>query len=235
MKHALRIVVFLLASLGHQARGQSIEQLTAERTGDSVRIRYELRDSVPGRSYQVSLYGVIGRDTVLLKAVSGDVGGPVRPGRREITWNAIRELGRYRGSLRFVLRAVPVFVVYPFRGPASHKQGQPVTAEWYGGNSIRDPLLIELYQYDQRLDTLDRVKGVYQYTWKIPGDLPPGEGYRLRVSSLAHPEVAGFTQPFSVTRRFSTRGIALASGAVSAGAVAAIILARILPRPPDPE
>ncbi|MEO0471067.1 MAG: hypothetical protein AAF206_15675 [Bacteroidota bacterium] len=215
--------------------GQEITQLAAEPRGDSVRISYTLEDSDSNRTYLVDLKGIVNGDTIALQQLSGDLGDGISVGQHEVLWDALSELGRFDGSVSFYITALPSF---SFTAPGigeTYGRGKPIVFSWYGGNAQEDELLVELYQYDKLLDTLTTLNKVDNYTWKIPNNLPPDGGYRIKLTGGSLSGISEFSNSFTVTgKKKKWYWIAAPIAAILAGGTY-LIVSSILPPPCDPE
>ncbi|TAE51396.1 MAG: hypothetical protein EAZ89_10195 [Bacteroidetes bacterium] len=231
MKQAV-LFAFMLTVFVVFAHSQQIVQVRAEQAGDSVRIQYQLSDSVAGRAYRIDVYGISEKDTFRLEFATGDLGDRITAGNKTIIWEAYRQMGRFRGKVGIEVRAVPVFSVIRPSEPVTLKRGRPYTFRWYGGNSESDQLTIELYQFENKIDSLANVAGLSQYTWQVPAGIKPGLGYRLRIRGTSYTGIDTYTPDFTIQRRiplvYSAGGTAL--GAI--GVTAAIILLGPLPGAP---
>lgn len=218
-------------------QAQTITGFQAENMQDSVAITYTLVDSFPGRSYGVSLFGIRGTDTVALELLRGAVGDTILPGTHQIYWRSFEEWQRYRGPVAFYLRAMPNFSFsVPQKDNKVYKRDKPVSFRWYGQNAHQDSLKVELFQYDEKIDSLTTLADAYTYTWKIPMGLRQGEGYRIKLTGTDKTELEAFSPYFAVKRRFPLYVLIAPPVAVVAGVVAAILLTREpLPLAPQPE
>ena len=182
--------------------GQEIANLRAELVGDSVRISYDLEDPSANRTYRVAVKGIMDNDTVALKELSGSLGDSIRAGSHEVWWDFVKEKGRYKGTVAFYVQALPDFyITAPDTGKVV-KRGKPITFRWYGGNAQYDTLHLELYQYDKRLDSVAVVANATQYTWKVPTNLAPDAGYRIKVIGSDKTQIEDFSNEFAVKRQY---------------------------------
>ena len=231
MKHVILFLFsfFLLSSLW----AQRISSLVASPAETSVQLRYTLSDTVDGRWYHVSLKGIIEKDTLVLSALSGDVGDSIQVGQHLITWDALAEFGRFRGSISFYLEVVPQFQMLYDQTPGSVKRGAPLPVVWYGGNSEEDQVTLVLYRYDDAVDTLTTVTQTDRYTWRVPNDVSPGSGYRIRVQGTDRTGIDDYTGSFAIKRRWPLWAI-IAPAAAVAGVVTVWLLTRRQPLPTPP-
>jgi hypothetical protein len=232
MKHLI-LFFFSFCLFLPQLRSQRISSLTASAAETSVQIRYTLSDTAADRWYRVSLQGIVDNDTVALAALSGDIGDSIQVGQHLITWDALAEYGRFRGSISFYLEVVPQFEMLPGETPASVKRGNPLPVVWYGGNSQEDQMTLVLYRYDDPVDTLTTVTQTDRYTWRVPNDLSPGSGYRIRVQGTDLTDIDDYTGSFTVKRRLPLWAI-IAPAAAVVGTVTVLLLTSRQPLPPPP-
>ncbi|GAB4416357.1 MAG: hypothetical protein OHK0039_25690 [Bacteroidia bacterium] len=209
---------------------QSLPEVQATALGDSVSIRYVLPSGSQSSHYQVSVHAILGRDTVKLTRLRGAVGDSISAGEHTLYWQARAELGRYRGPVRFDVQAVPYFTFISPETNTLLRRGKPYTFRWYGGNSAQDTLQLELYQFDRRIGPVAIVSRANTYTWKLPGDMELGEGYRLKLSSTDEAGLTAFSPTFDVQRK-TPLWLLIAPPAAAAGGLAAIL---ILARKPLP-
>jgi hypothetical protein len=169
---------------------------------DSVKIRYQLVDSMMNRSYRVAIFAIRDRDTVKLNLVQGAIGDSIQAGEHEVLWDARREWTRYRGTVRFELRALPNFSFVTPEEQITVRRAKGITLGWYGQNSTLDSIRIDLYRYDEFEQTVDRVKGRGDFAWRIPPKLALGEGYRVRLTNLDTNTKYGYSPYFTVDTRY---------------------------------
>ncbi len=231
MRHLL-LPFLLFLCLFPASYAQSLRILETNVLPDSVVIRYELIDSVAGRSYQVGLYAITGTDTTALDQVEGAVGDSIQPGIYRLRWAAYREWDRYRGTVRFQVRALPNF---SFLGPengSTVRRAKGIEFTWYGQNSTLDSLKIDLFRYEEFIQTIDRVKGRGDYAWRIPPKLPLGEGYRIRLTGQQPRRSYGFSPYFTVDNRYPL-WMKVAPPVAAATGYVLFLVFRILPSPED--
>lgn len=232
------LLSLLLFPLFHcQVKAQNITGVRAERMGgDSLKITYSLLDPSEERTYRIDLFAVTKNDTILLEKVSGEVGDTIRVGEHTVLWDAIGELGRYRGPISFLVRAIPSFLINDPEPGLKLKRGNPFTFTWYGGNSNIDDLSLVLYQYDNALDTIKVVENANQFTWQVPEDTPLGKGYRVKITGTSKTGIDAFTHDFMIVRRVPLYYIIAPAAALVGGTVAFLILKRKpLPEPIKPD
>lgn len=223
MRYLIPFVLFTISCIS-SLFSQNISNVEAYVVGDSVLVKYNLNDPSPERTYSIRLYGIFENDTSLLRKTSGSVGDSIQTGEHEILWNAIEELGRFRGDMKFMVRALPAFYITNPEEGQIVKRTNPITFAWYGANSDQDALLIELYQYDEKLDTLAQVSYAGKYTWKVPRSLKPDKGYRIKVTGTERTGIESFSNSFTVKRKIPVYWI-VGPALVAVGGVTALLIA----------
>lgn len=193
----------LLISLN--AFGQDVKDVEATLIGyNQVVVDYLLKDndSIPGRIFTVELYAILNqKDTLKLDEVTGDVGPGILAGLNSITWDLEEELGRYKGSIVFEVRATPVFVITRPVESTVLKRGTSYTFFWYGGGSHNDSLTLHLYRYNEYISTLATVSDKNKFIWRIPPNTKIGAGFTLRVLGTDKTGIDEYSAPFIIRRR----------------------------------
>ncbi len=238
-----RVILFLLTciiiSVG---RSQTVRDITAEvedSEGRIVEISYTLEDNISvAADYKVDLYIVYENNRKqLLYNVSGAIGNKIKVGTHRILWKADEEFTRFRGNVKFEIRAVRNFMILKPDTEITLRRGKNYTFEWFGEGSTTDTLVLELYQFNTPVDTLDTIWGDYTYTWDIPKNISPGEEYQLLIKGVNQSNINAFTEKFRIKRQFPVF-LQIGTGVIAAGlgAVVYFILNQegdpILPTPP---
>ncbi len=224
------VLLGLMCLFSYPVWGQDVGSVKVKDQTDSVEISYVLSDSLEGRSYQVKIFALTPTDTVELTKLKGGVGDQVAAGAYKVTWYARQEWERYRGPLKIEVRALPNFSFIEPRAVQEIRRGQGVAFRWYGENSTLDTLRIDLFHYNNHIDTLDYLNEASEFSWQVPNDLALGEGYRIRIVGLEKSNIEEFSKTFTVTRRIPLTAQITAGGVLVAGAIVAYIL-RWLPKP----
>lgn len=233
---AKRILLFLLmVGALFPCLAQTIKITDLEPYQDSVIVRFDLQDASEERTYTVRLFALINSDTIALQHVRSEgLGELIRPGSYEVSWNALAEFERLDADLNFYITAVPSFFVdVPIEGQKV-VMGNPITFQWFGGNSYLDELTLELYQYDEPIDTVTLISETSQYTWKVPKDLKPGAGYKMKFTGTEKTGIEAFSNNFVIKRNTPLWAILAPAGALIAGTAAYFLFFREpLPGPPS--
>jgi hypothetical protein len=200
---------------------QSLEVNRIELAGDNIVLYYELRDSVPQRTYTINVYS--SRDNYLnaLTSVSGDYGLEIKPGnQKKITWNAKQELGSsFNGKVGVEVRARVYVPFILFDSFDKIKRGKPKDVTWRGGTR-QNILNFELYNKDnEKVAVIPNVSNAGHTSLFIPEDVKPGKGYRFKIVDSKNKDQVTYTQPFAVRRKvpllYYVLGTAVVGGVVS--------------------
>ena len=219
----IRYCLFLLAALLQPAGGmaQSVLNVRAEAKGNLVYIAYDLKGSLPGQLFRVTVFSSHNNMQEPLQHVRGDVGEGVSAGSRQIEWGAAKELSRFTGQLTFKVQAVLTFSPFALRTPREagtvYRRDRTYPFQWVGGLS-GEQLKLELYRDSLPNAVITRTLNTGKYAWEIPVDVQPGDNYRLKVSSLDDPNNYQFSPFFTIKRKIPTvlkivpLGVAAATG-----------------------
>jgi len=231
MRQSLLLCIYLsLLSLPLSA--QQIRNLRATNMQDSVRIQYVLEDTLAANSYAITFYAIVGADTIRLRDLKGAVGNDIQPGKHEVTWQAYKEWNRFRGNIRFLIRALPNFTFITPSDSIAVRRASGVQFSWYGANSTLDTLRVELYLYNELQDTLAFLNNTGEFAWKVPPKTPLGDGYRIRVIGLKKSPINEYSPYFTVLPRYPL-WTKIALGTAGVAGVVTYYLLRILPPPDD--
>ncbi len=234
-----KVVILFALALGLPLYGQQVVNIEATQMDDqSIRVSYDLEGELPGQLYTVRLFSSANDFQLPLIFVTGDVGEGITAGKgKTINWDVSQELVAFDGALTFEVRALitfsPIEVTHPDQG--SMRRGTANEITWLGTN-LSEYVDIELFRDDKKVRTVARTQNDGAYSWTIPIDVKPGQGYTIKVSSTSSTQFnkGGY---FSIRRR-----VPLMLKAVPVALlVPAIILIleggdsspEILPGPPD--
>jgi len=181
-------------------------------------ISYTLEDNISVSAYyKVDLYLVRGNGSKqLLYQTTGDVGDSIKVGSHRIMWRAEDEFTRYKGNLVFEVRAVRNFMILKPDTEVIMRRGKNYRFEWFGEGSTTDTLVLELFQFNNLVDTLDIIWGDYTYNWDIPKSIPPGEEYQLRIVGINSSEINAMSEKFMIRRNFPVY-LQVGAGVLAAG------------------
>ncbi len=201
MKYGYLLGVFLLMIAS--SRAQKIYGLQAEAIGDYVVVYYDLEGTLEGQWFKVELYSSHNQFSEPLHQVRGDAGSGVTAGKRKkIEWGAQKELGNYKGELIFEIKAQLVFSPIVLQHPQArdkYRRSKSYLLNWKGGVA-GEKLRLELLREGTSTKLIAEVPNTGSYTWQIPGGMPVGNNYRLRISSLTGQAVQT-SEPFTIKRR----------------------------------
>jgi hypothetical protein len=193
------LILFSFLSAGIYAQTVTINKV--ELAGDKIIVHYNLENSNPSSNFLLNLYESKDNFSTPLAKVTGDVGSEVKPGsNKKIEWNVRQEYGNYKGKLALELRGkvyVPFVKLQTFTTAASYKRGKTHDLVWSPGNT--DPINIELYKGNQRIQGGMSQPNNGTYSLNIPSDAKTGSDYRLKISSAKNNDEVIYTPNFKVT------------------------------------
>lgn len=102
----LSIVIISILSI-EPLNAQKVDNIRIEKSGDLIRIGYNILDSRPGEIYRVRvLYSIDGGINTEVKSISGDAGDKVQGGKAEYwaIWDVLKDLDEI-GAADFIVRA----------------------------------------------------------------------------------------------------------------------------------
>jgi hypothetical protein len=218
---------------------QQVSNVRAEYKGDVIYIFYDLQGTMDNQKYKVSLYSSHNQQEEPVALVSGNVGDTITSGKdKKIEWQAKNELSRYNGEISFEVLATLVYsplVMSSSQVSKVYKRAKAYPFSWSGGVAD-EKIRLELFNGNTRIAETEDVPNKKQYKLKIPAHARPGDNYRLKVTTLNHPDNYTLSNTFSVKRRYSWPVKLIPAGV----AVAVYLLIekpwepdRTLPTPPE--
>lgn len=184
---------FVLSGFSQVVRIDSVISVNQE-----ITLEYTVSDSLAGFMYKVDLYGLIGRDTLLITEARNYPTDSLGPGTYRLRWDALAALERYRGTIRFYITAKPGFRLT--RGPEpSYKLGQTAKLQWYGGGAINEQFDLHLLQFGSEVSTTELPFGVLSSSFTFPEEMKAGEGYSFRLVGRSS-NIIWDTPPFALTK-----------------------------------
>ena len=217
-----KILLFLLL-LPLLGRGQSVTISKVEVAGDNIIVDYTLESPNTSHRFLLNLYSSKDNFSSPLTKVTGDVGQEVAPGSNRVVWNIRQEFGNYKGRLALEVRGrvyVPFVKLNNFNTlDSKYKRGKLHDVVWKPGNS--DPLNIELYKGDQRVQGSMAQPNNGSFTLNIPSNTKPGKDYRLKITSTRSNDEFLYTPFFAIVPKVPLLLKALVPAALIGGAAAA--------------
>jgi hypothetical protein len=185
---------------------QQVSNVRAETKGDVIYIFYDLQGSMDKQKYKIALYSSHNQLEEPVALVSGNVGDTIMAGKdKKIEWQAKNEISRYNGEISFEVQATLVYSPLAMSAAQVNKVYKRTKAypfSWRGGVA-NEKIRLELFNGNTRVAQSEDVPNKKQYTLKIPANARPGDTYRLKVTTLNHPDNSVLSQAFTVKRRFS--------------------------------
>lgn len=235
MRMLLIILGILCTTFGLNAQSVRDVSATPIPGTDKVTVGYTLADTLPSRLFRVTIVAATPEGLIPLTALEGTFGDSIPTGTHTATWDAYADWGRFDGEVRIQVQAVPMFRFELPRKRVSVKRDEPIYFAWYGDNSSLDELRVELYQYDKRVDTLTLLVNKANFTWQVPTDLKPGNGYRIRLVGTPLSGIDAYSREFTIQRKVPLAYLYAGGGVLAAGIVGLIVLLNErIDNPPDP-
>lgn len=195
------IILLMVFTVG---RAQTITNVSASRdptNSNQVIITYNLLESGPNQIYRIELKSSNDNYASVLQLVSGDVGDNITPGNnRRIIWRAREELGLFRGNISFEVNSTLLSSPLRLNSPKlsdTFNPGNSIPIEWEGGfrNSTIEIDLFKSNIFNRQITTTPNVK---KYEWVVPGDLPGGTDYKIKLYESSAPADAVMSNNFSI-------------------------------------
>jgi hypothetical protein len=227
----IRYIILLLFCPLTYSMAQQVNNVRAEAKGDVIYVFYDLKSSMDNQKYKISLYSSHNQQEAPVTLVSGNIGDTITAGdNKKIEWQAKNELSRYNGEITFEVQATLVYSPLVMAASQIHKEYKRTKAHtfsWRGGVTD-EKIRIELFNGNTRVSQTEDVPNKKQYKLMIPAHAKPGEYYRLKVTTVNHPDNYTLSSPFAVKRRYSWPVKLIPAAAAVVGTVIYYIT-----RPPD--
>lgn len=201
----LFIKVFLSITIVFYTGKSFSQNLTIEKIeykNNQVLVHYDLVDSIAGRLYTVRLYSSFDNFLNPLTHLIGATGFEIKPGLNKlIIWDAKNELGStFNGKVALELRAslfIPFIKFNNFEGYKNIVRGRRYNITWTGGTT-QNILNFDLYKAEKKIASFPNIANVGYYSIRLPTNVKPGKGYRLRVSDSKNSDEVVNTGLFAV-------------------------------------
>lgn len=216
-------VAFFGLVLALPAIGQKVSINKVDLDGDKIIVYYDLEDANTNHEYLLNLYSSNDNYTNPLKNVIGDAGAEVKPGvNKKMIWNIRQEYGGYKGRIALEIRGrvyTPFVKLQDFSTSKSYKRGKTYNISWKPGST--NPIHLELYKGNLRLDGSMNHPNNGVYTLSLPKDAKPGKDYRLKISDSRNNDEVIFSPFFKVVPKIpmaakAAGGVLLIGGGVAA-------------------
>lgn len=185
---------------------QQVSNVRAESKGDIIYVFYDLNGSMQNQKYKVSLYSSHNNLEEPLALVSGNIGDTITAGTdKKIEWQAKSELSRYNGEITFEVQATLVYSPLVLSMPQTtktFKRAKTHTFAWNGGVAD-EKIRLELFDGNTRVAETEDINNKKEHGWKIPSNIKPGDNYRLKVTTVNHPENYSLSNRFTIRRRYN--------------------------------
>jgi|GEM_PF-2647561 hypothetical protein len=219
------------------AFAQRVEDISFAMDGEKVKIFYTLVGDFPDQTFEVKIYTSVDKFAKPLEELSGDANRKnIKPGKKEVTWDAKKEYKLFEGDISFKIVATVVsnyVVSSPIRGEV-FKRGKKVEINWEGFRP-ETPVNITVFYGNGNSREIASYYIGNSYSWKVRGK--PGRGAYIKVTDAGNKNAFAKSGSFTIKRKvpmFVQVGVA----AVVASGVLYIFLKpeeqTPLPLPPDP-
>ncbi|MFZ1807063.1 MAG: GPI anchored serine-threonine rich family protein [Cyclobacteriaceae bacterium] len=202
------------------AQKVSINKVDIE--GGKIIVFYNLEDANTNHEYLLNLYSSNDNFTEPLKNVTGDIGAEVKPGtNKRVEWNMRQEYGGYKGRIALEIKGrvyTPFVKLQNFSTKKSYKRGKTYNITWKAGTN--NPIHLELYKGNLRLDGAMNHPNNGIYTLNIPAKSKPGSDYRLKISDAKNSDEVAYTPYFKVAPKIPMLAKVIVPLAVVGGVVA---------------
>ncbi len=204
--------------------GQTIKNVQARPDGYKVIVTYDLIADVEGQKFNVELRSSINNFSAPLKEVEGDVGPDQTAGTgKVITWNAIKEMGNFTGTVTFEVVATVTFTPLAIISPDAKtkaKPGKELEVKWKGGDASRR-LKMAILRGSSTLAEIPDVGSSGHYTWQVPKTFEKGS-YQVKLFDPGKPKEAAVSAEFQL--RKTSILVYIVPGAVVAGALTYLLI-----------
>jgi|GEM_PF-626973 len=203
---------------------QTVKNVVARAEGNQVIVTYDLVGSTEGQKFTVNLKSSKDNFASPLKEVIGDVGENISPGTGlKITWDALKEIGAFSGTITFEIGAVisfsPLQITQPVAG-AGVKLGKQLNVQWKGGEAGKNLKMSLLRNTTQMVD-IGNVGNSGSYTWSVPKTLEKGSNYKIKLFDPTQPNAAALSAAFRLKK--TSVLVYILPGVAAAGIAAAVL------------
>jgi hypothetical protein len=198
-------IIITILGLSHAAFSQEFQIKNVRLEDGKVILKYNLKDTIPGRRYTINLYSSEDDFVSPLSSVSGDIGLEIAPGSgKEIKWDAKSEYGSdFKGSLSLEVKGrlfVPFVRLEDLSTYKAFKRKKDYNITWVGGRG-NQVLNFNLYKGEKKVTTYPNVANVGEYNLKFETDIKPGGNYYFKVEDSKNKDDVVLTQKFKIKRK----------------------------------
>ncbi|WP_425393064.1 hypothetical protein [Ekhidna sp.] len=200
-----KLLISLLVLSPFWSFSQEVQITNIQMKGPDMVITYNLIDERIDRSYSMHLYTSLDNFIQPVEKVSGDVGVDIPVGaNKTIVWNAKEELGEFNDGIKLEIKGqiyVPFIELDGVERGMILKRGKMTDIRWTGGRG--DNILnVDLYQGEKLVRGLGELPNTGNANLKIPSNVPPGKGYRYKISDERNRDEVVYSPSFEVKRKF---------------------------------
>jgi len=209
-------------------KAQSIELRNIEFLKGKMVIRYDLIDSVEGRSYSIRLYSSADGFLNALQKIIGDAGLEVKPGKNKtIEWTLAEELGAtFEGKLAIEIRGrefIPFINTENINAYKVFKRKRSYNLTWSGGTP-QNILNFDLMKGDKKVMSFPNIANVGHHAFEFPTYVKPGKDYRFKISDSKNKEEEVKTNTFRIKRKVPL--VVKALPVIAIGALAYVLVSK---------
>jgi hypothetical protein len=199
------IIIIAFSVLTIDVFAQSIEIRQIEFLNNQVLIRYDLIDSISGRSYSIRLFTSADDFLNSSQKATGDVGLEIKPGsNKTIQWQANEELGTsFDGKVTIELRArlfVPFIDTENIDQFKIYRRKRDYNLTWSGGTP-QNILNFDLMRGDKKVMSFPNIANVGHHTLQFPVYVHPARDYRFRISDSKNRDEQVYSSTFRIRRK----------------------------------
>jgi len=221
----MKRLLLLFFAVPYFASAQNVSIKKVELAGEKVIVTYDLEYSNASQTFLINLYGSKDNFAAALTKVTGDVGPEVKPGvGKKIEWKIRDEYGAYKGRLALEIRGkvyTPFVKLQDFNATQAYKIGKQYDIIWKPGNT--DPVNIELYKGNQRIQGDMTQPNNGAYTLHVPSSIKPGSDYRIKFTDSKSTDEIVYTPTFKVSPKVPM-AVKVLVPLVVVGGIAAVVL-----------
>lgn len=224
MNRFLLAMIFGFGLFTSSLFGQKVTISKVDLAGEKIIVYFALEDANANHEYLLNIYSSNDNFTEPLKNVTGDIGPEVKPGAdKKVVWSIGQEYGGFKGRIALEIRGkvyTPFVKLQDFSTKKSYKRGKTYNITWKAGSN--NPIHIELYKGNLRMDGAMNQPNNGIYTLNIPPKSKSGGDYRLKISDARNNDEVIFTPYFKVAPKIPMAAKIAGGLLIVGGGVAAV-------------
>lgn len=204
MPYRLFALSILLMGITRLSYCQKIENLSTQFSEGNLIITYDLISVGENVSYDVYVFTSHDNFAKPVSLTKGDAGNDISPGmHKKIEWNAVKELGNFKGDLQIELRSwkyVPFVVFENINTEFVVKRGKPYTIEWEPSSKTKE-VYIELFKGEFAYGQKHLIPNNGNYTFNFDKNIIPSDEYNIAISDPSDPLKVSHSSKFKIKRK----------------------------------